>query len=84
MEIREWFDDMEWKIRDLFEHYCRYKLAQMGFYEGEEHREHPSGIPLVAWRLECRCGREKVNYTSSGIRLLQKGLSEDQVVTRWI
>ncbi len=67
-----------------FEHFCSYKLVEIGIYTDKEHREHPASIPLVAWRYECKCGKELIEYSPSGIRLLQKGLSEEKVVTEWI
>ena len=84
MKLLDWFSDLKWTVRDRLEHHCTFSLEQIGLYEDIEHREHPSAIPLVAQRYKCKCGRTHIDYTKSGIRLLQKGLSEEQVVTRWI
>ncbi len=82
--MNRWLGEFKWRIRDLFEHFHKYELKQIGLYTDTKHREHPSGIPLVAWKYECKCGSEIIEYDSSGISLLQKGLSEEEVVSKWI
>ena len=82
--MSELFEEIRWRIVDLFEHNHKYSLSQIAIYTDKEHREHPSGIPVVAWKYKCKCGAEIIEYDESGIRLLQKGLSEDEVISKWI
>ncbi len=64
---------------DLFMHHHRYSSAGMCYYRGEP-REHPRSTPFVAWIHKCKCGKEIVDLTDSGIRLLQQGVDYDALI----
>jgi len=82
--VKEWLEFyvierlIDW-WHNLIAHQHQYSMSRMVIYKGEP-REHPSGIPLVAWVYRCKCGEEVVDLTASGIRLLQQGVEYEALI----
>jgi len=82
--MKEWLefyvtDRILWWWHDLFTHRHEYSMSGMALYKGEP-REHPSGIPVVAWIFKCKCDHEIVQVDRAGIRLLQQGVDYDALI----
>ena len=81
--MKEWLEYLKDEILLWWDYYFghqhKYTMIGMCLYKGEP-REHPCGVPLVAWIYRCRCGNEIVELNPSGIRLLQQGVDYDALI----
>lgn len=80
----EYLRDLYWDFYAWFDylttHFCAFKMCGMIVYGGEDRGT--KGLPLVGFKYHCKCGREMIELTESGINLIANGVEYEALVAK--